>query len=60
MTTAERLETRRLKAALRSVGLTLVSPAALPAERRLPTPTPAGDARTDLDTTSALRRLRDW
>jgi hypothetical protein len=60
MTTAQQLETRRLKAALLTAGLTLAPPAAPPTTRRLPTPTLAGDGRTDVDTIQEMRRQRDW
>ena len=58
------LETRQLEAAFLTVGLTLVSPLAVPslhpAPRRLPIPTIAGDGRTDLDTVEETRQQRDW
>ena len=58
------LETRQLEAAFLTVGLTLVSPLAVPSlhpePRRLPTPTIAGDGRTDLDTVEETRQQRDW
>ena len=60
MNTALHLETRQLEAAFQTVGLALAAPAALPATRRLPMPTPAGDGRTDVDTTQEMRRQRDW
>lgn len=60
MTTAQQLETRRLKAALLTAGLTLLNPTAQPGKRRLPTPTLAGDARTDVNSIHAMRRQRVW
>jgi hypothetical protein len=60
LTTSQQLELHKLKAALSSVGLTLVGPKALPAKPRLPTPTLAGDARKDMATIPTMRRLRDW
>jgi prevent-host-death family protein len=60
MNTALHLETRQLEAAFQTVGLAMAAPAALPATRRLPMPTPAGDGRTDVDTIQEMRRQRDW
>ena len=58
------LEARQLEAAFLTVGLTLVSPLAAPSlhpePRRLPTPTIAGDGRTDLNTVEETRQQRDW
>ena len=59
MTTAQQLETRHLKAALRSVGLTPVCPTVLPPNRLMPTPTLAGDTRTEVNSIQAMRRQRD-
>ena len=61
MNTAQQLETRQLEAAFQTVGLTLAAPVALPSTtRRIPTPSLAGDGRTDVDSTQEMRNQRDW